>query len=418
MWSRSLEGAASNSTLGPSCGSPETKIPSDLCCPISAKIRTTWSTLPATTIEASSWVPSMISTKCSILKYAVRLCSPLPNMVTQTSRQLARERIWTPCTGIRIHGVLMLLAQTPNVSTSVPKSSLHSGRNAGSVQRRCGGVSCIFGSWCDAAYASAKCSRLLPEVFDDRSQNVCLLPRQRTIIREVNETVFAHLWRLAVLLVLSHVQKWVTSNCLLTWHHLLLAVSSLFFLTLGHQVSLGPARQLSADCSRAVPLEVVRWFVMILLWDHWPYSNLCELLNHRMRQKLLLLGRCWVVHTWMRTSSVCFVLFLMLLTLIPGWAWAVSMLIQFFSTAGDTTWVSSVIWLRLILSTMLLSTLVSSSLSKKAGEQRFIIDARVITSPFFGPSSGPLFMRSRTCQVEFQGASERRSELVCRFSRY
>ena len=101
-----------------------------------------------------------------------------------------------------------------------------------------------------------------------------------------------------------------------------------------------------------------------------------------MRQKLLLLGRCWEVHTWMLKSSVCFVLFLMLLTLIPGWAWAVSVLIQFFSTTGDTTWVSSAIWLRLVpkvLSTMLLSTLVSSSLSKKASGQRFIIDARAIT---------------------------------------
>ena len=43
--------------------------------------------------------------------------------------------------------------------------------------------------------ASAKRSRLLPEVFDGRSPAVrMLLPLERAIIREVNETVFAD-WR-------------------------------------------------------------------------------------------------------------------------------------------------------------------------------------------------------------------------------
>ena len=107
--------------------------------------------------------------------------------------------------------------------------------------------------------ASAKRSRLLPEVFDERSLAF------RAIIREVNETFFAHL---TGGVVGSESRERVGySFCLLTWRHLLFAFSTLLFLTSGHQVVLSPARQLSTDWSRAVRLEVIRWLLMILLRD-------------------------------------------------------------------------------------------------------------------------------------------------------
>ena len=57
------------------------------------------------------------------------------------------------------------------------------GRNAGSLRRRCGG---------SLPCASAKLSRLFPEVFDDCSNVGCKLsPRDRAIIKEMNESVFA-----------------------------------------------------------------------------------------------------------------------------------------------------------------------------------------------------------------------------------
>ena len=50
--------------------------------------------------------------------------------------------------------------------------------------------------------ASAKRSRLLPEVFDERSLAVRMFsPLEKVIIREMNA------WRLAVLLVLSYVKE-------------------------------------------------------------------------------------------------------------------------------------------------------------------------------------------------------------------
>ena len=63
--------------------------------------------------------------------------------------------------------------------------------------------------------ASAKRSRLLAEVFYDCSSvSRRLSSRERAIIREVNETVFAlNFWRRAVLLILSHVKKWVAPFC-------------------------------------------------------------------------------------------------------------------------------------------------------------------------------------------------------------
>ena len=86
-------------------------------------------------------------------------------------------------------------------------------------------------------------------------------------------------------------------------------------------------------------------------------SNHRELLDHRMPQKLLTLCHCWVaqlVLTWMRMSSVCFVLFLrLLLTLNHGWDRPVATLIQFSRTAGDIMWVSFAIWLMLAPSGLL-----------------------------------------------------------------
>ena len=75
------------------------------------------------------------------------------------------------------------------------RNDVSAGRNAGSLQRRSGvALPC----------ASAIRSRLLAEVFDDYSQDDRKLShRERTISREVNETVFAlNFWRRAVLVLL------------------------------------------------------------------------------------------------------------------------------------------------------------------------------------------------------------------------
>ena len=74
--------------------------------------------------------------------------------------------------------------------------------------------------------ASAKRSRLLPEVFGDCSFVGCKLsPRMRTIIGEGIErdrffVAFEMFWRLAALVVLSHVEKWRTLSCPQDVHHL------------------------------------------------------------------------------------------------------------------------------------------------------------------------------------------------------
>ena len=55
---------------------------------------------------------------------------------------------------------------------------------------------------------------------------------------------------------------------------------------------------------------------------------------------------------------------------------------------------------------MLLNTLVSFFVAKKAGVQRFIIDARASNRHFLKPPSGPLVTSEGLCHVEFQGAPE------------
>ena len=62
-------------------------------------------------------------------------------------------------------------------------------------------------------------------------------------------------------------------------------------------------------------------------------------------------------------SNVCFVRFLRLLTWKPGWERPFDTLIQSSSTASVSTWVSFVIWCRLVPSG-LLNTLVSFSLPR------------------------------------------------------
>ena len=106
--------------------------------------------------------------------------------------------------------------------------------------------------------------------------------------------------------------------------------------------------------------------------------------------------------TWMRISSVCFVLFLRLLIWKPSWNGPVVTLIQFSGTAGATMWVSFVIWLQLAPSMMLkilLNKLGSFFVAKKAGAQRFIIDARASNRQFLRPPSGPSLTGERLCFV-------------------
>ena len=119
--------------------------------------------------------------------------------------------------------------------------------------------------------ASAKCSRLLLEVFDDCSRAGCRLSlRDGAIIRELNETVLAVKFPETGgigLVVLSHVKKWKTPSRPQDWHHLHFTVSALLTLTSDHQVLLSLARPLIGDWSRVVPFEVVRRVLMTLLWD-------------------------------------------------------------------------------------------------------------------------------------------------------
>ena len=56
--------------------------------------------------------------------------------------------------------------------------------------------------------------------------------------------------------------------------------------------------------------------------------------------------------------------------------------------------------------------------AKKAGARRFIPDARASNRSFLSPPSGPLLTAEGLCHVEFQGASEDVSKLVCGFGRY
>ena len=102
--------------------------------------------------------------------------------------------------------------------------------------------------------ASAKRSQLLPEVFDDCSLvRRWLSPRDRAIIRELNECVFADNFVETDGISCSE----VTPNRPQTCHHQHLTVSFLSFLTSDHQAGLNPARQFFGDCSRVVPSEVV-----------------------------------------------------------------------------------------------------------------------------------------------------------------
>ena len=62
--------------------------------------------------------------------------------------------------------------------------------------------------------ASAKRSRLLPEVYDDCSSVACKLSRRIS-------------WRPAALVDPSHVKKWSTPSCAKDLHHLHFTVSTL-----------------------------------------------------------------------------------------------------------------------------------------------------------------------------------------------
>ena len=71
---------------------------------------------------------------------------------------------------------------------------------------------------------------------------------------------------------------------------------------------------------------------------------------------------------WIRTSSVCFVLFLRLRTWRHDWDWPAVTLTQFSSTAGVTAWVLSMTLLRLVPSGLLkrlLKNMLSSFLSPR-----------------------------------------------------
>ena len=56
--------------------------------------------------------------------------------------------------------------------------------------------------------------------------------------------------------------------------------------------------------------------------------------------------------------------------------------------------------------------------AKKAGAQRFIIDARASNRHFLRPPSGPLHTREGPLPCRITGSARRRSGLVCRFDRY
>ena len=130
--------------------------------------------------------------------------------------------------------------------------------------------------------------------------------------------------------------------------------------------------------------------------------------------KALYLGHCLVaqlVLTWIRTSSVCFVLFRRLLTLKLRWARAVSTEIQFSSTSSDTTWVSFGIWIKLapsILLKMLLNML--DFLCRQEGwcsEVHYRCACQ--HSTFLRPPAEPLLTDEGLCHVEFQEAAPQTS---------
>ena len=104
-------------------------------------------------------------------------------------------------------------------------------------------------------------------------------------------------------------------------------------------------------------------------------------------------------------SNVCFVLFLRLLTWKPGWERPVDTLIQFSSTAGVSTWVSFVIWCRLVPSG-LLNTLVSFSFPRTLVLRGSLLMRGRATDIFLRPPSGPLITGEGLCHVEFQAAPQ------------
>ena len=132
------------------------------------------------------------------------------------------------------------------------------GRNAGSLWRR-SGVS-HGGLGVALPCACAKRSRLPPEVFGDCSYFGCRLSlRDGAIIRELNETAFALNFpktggigrsESCEKVEYSILSPDLASPALRCLHSVISDIR--------HQVVLSPARRLSANCSRAVPLEVVR----------------------------------------------------------------------------------------------------------------------------------------------------------------
>ena len=133
-------------------------------------------------------------------------------------------------------------------------NDLSAGRSAGSLQRRCGGSPVSGGPGLALLCAPAK--RLLSEVFVYCSAvSRGLSPSERAIIREVNETFSCE--KGGALHVVHRPGITCTSSSPL--RDLRLQTTN--------QVLLSLARQLFGDCSRAVPLEVMRCLLMILIWD-------------------------------------------------------------------------------------------------------------------------------------------------------
>ena len=93
----------------------------------------------------------------------------------------------------------------------------------------------------------------------------------------------------------------------------------------------------------------------------------------------------------------------------PGWDRPVDALIQFSRTASDTTWV----FVRDLVKAASLGFVETAVehvgllfFAKKAGAQRFIIDARASNRHFLRPPSGPLLTGEGLCHVGFQGTPE------------
>ena len=79
-----------------------------------------------------------------------------------------------------------------SVASRHRRLDVSAGRNAGSLQRRCGRSRGFRRSWCGAAVRVCQTFSVSPEVFDDCSSvSRRLSLRERTVIREVNETVCA-----------------------------------------------------------------------------------------------------------------------------------------------------------------------------------------------------------------------------------